>query len=309
MNDHPDISVVMGVYNAAQSLRETVESILSQEGVSLEFIVVNDGSTDETPLILEEYARRDSRLKLIHQQNCGLTKALIRGCDDASGKYIARQDAGDISLPGRLAKQFRYISNSSHAAFISCGSRFLGPNREHLYEIIPNVSDGTESLLTLELSKIKGPAIHGCTMFPREIYKHVGGYRAQFYFAQDLDLWIRMAEHGRHVVMPDILYEASVSVGSISSVYRERQIETARFILESARLRRSGLSDAEVLKEAETIRPDEKRSIGRIGRAKALYFIGMCLRRSRSPHAASYFKQALLANPLHLKSIARLLLR
>src|SRR2546422_11093904 len=92
-----DISVVLGVYNGAALLNETIESVLRQEGVKLELIAIDDGSTDDTADILTGYAARDSRVKVIHQENQGLTRALIRGCWYARGKYIARQDAGEVS--------------------------------------------------------------------------------------------------------------------------------------------------------------------------------------------------------------------
>ena len=99
-----DISVVMSVCNGSDLLAKAVNSILSQEGVSLELIVVNDGSIDGScATILDEYARRDPRVRVIHQENTGLTRALIRGCAAARGQFIARQDSDDISLPGRLA--------------------------------------------------------------------------------------------------------------------------------------------------------------------------------------------------------------
>ena len=104
MNTNPEVSVVMSVYNGASHLAATLDSILSQEGVELEFIVVNDGSSDKSGQILNDYAQRDSRLRIIHQENTGLTRALIRGCDAARGEFIARQDAGDISLPGPIEK-------------------------------------------------------------------------------------------------------------------------------------------------------------------------------------------------------------
>src|SRR5262245_30164988 len=100
MNTRPEVSVMMSVYNGASHLAATLDRILSQEGVALEFIVVNDGSTDKSSQILNDYAQRDSRLRVIHQENTGLTRALIRGCDAARGEFIARNDAGDISLPG-----------------------------------------------------------------------------------------------------------------------------------------------------------------------------------------------------------------
>src|SRR6266404_8121857 len=151
MSVSPDISVVMGVYNGEARLRETIDSILSQQDVSLEFIIVDDGSTDQTSQILEDYARHDSRVKLIQQENQGLTRALITGCAAARGKYIARQDAGDISLPNRLARQLAFIERHPDAAFVSCGTRFVGPKGEQLYEVVPDASDLTAPLLALSL--------------------------------------------------------------------------------------------------------------------------------------------------------------
>ena len=92
----PSVSVIMSVYNGANHLVKSVESILVQEGVDFEFIIVNDGSTDESGEILEAFARRDNRIRVIEQENTGLTKALIRGCKEARGKYIARQDVDDV---------------------------------------------------------------------------------------------------------------------------------------------------------------------------------------------------------------------
>src|SRR3569623_742811 len=101
----PQVSVVMGVYNGAAALPATMRSVLDQEGCALEIIVVDDGSSDDTPRLLDEWAARDARLRVIHQANTGLTGALIRGCGEVRGEFIARQDCGDRSLPGRLRSQ------------------------------------------------------------------------------------------------------------------------------------------------------------------------------------------------------------
>ncbi len=76
----PEISIVMGVYNDARHLRAALDSVLSQQGVELELIAVDDGSTDESPAILAEAAARDPRVRVVVQENAGLTRALIRGC-------------------------------------------------------------------------------------------------------------------------------------------------------------------------------------------------------------------------------------
>ena len=135
MSTSSEVSVVMSVYNGASNLAATMDSILSQEGVEFEFIVVNDGSTDKTGEILDDYARRDDRVRVIHQENTGLTRALIRGCAAATGEFIARQDAGDVSLAGRLALQLDVFRNNSNVVMTSCGTRFVGPGNEVLYEV------------------------------------------------------------------------------------------------------------------------------------------------------------------------------
>jgi glycosyltransferase involved in cell wall biosynthesis len=297
----------MSVFNGAHDLRGSVESILSQEGVDLELIVVNDGSTDDSVKILQKYST-DQRVRIINQENQGLTRALIVGCASARGEYIARQDAGDISLPGRLIKQLNSISENKDLAFVSCGTRYIGPRGEHLYDVSQESAETTSNLLSLNPDNIRGPSHHGSTFFSRSLYERVGGYRPAFYFAQDLDLWIRLAEHGGHVVIPEILYEASVTVESISGLHRKEQVALTTIMLEGARLRRKGLSEQRILNQAESIRPVVRQPASRLVRARAFYFIGSCLRQRKDPQAAHYFRQALKSYPLHLKSAVRLLI-
>jgi glycosyltransferase involved in cell wall biosynthesis len=308
MSDRPDVSVVMSVYNGAEHLRETLDSIMAQEGVSFELVVVDDGSTDQSAKILEEYASRDERVRVFQQENQGLTRSLIRGCSEARGKYIARQDAGDVSLTDRLVKQVNCFVANVDAALVSCGTRFMGPNREHLYDVSPEPSAATTRLLSLDLNEIRGPSHHGSALFSKELYNRVGGYRSSFYFAQDLDLWIRLVENGTHIILPEILYQSLVDVVSMSGLYRKEQIQTAKVILDCARRRRDGLSETPALERVGAIGPPAKRYSDRRARARSLYFIGVCLKERKNPKAPDYFKRALREYPLHVKSAARLLL-
>src|SRR5262245_247849 len=116
----PKVSVVLSVYNNADTVVVAVESIQRQTLMDWEFIVVNDGSNDESPRILDELAAADSRIQVIHQENTGLTRALIRGCSEARGEYIARLDADDVSLPERLAEQAALLDSDSRIGFVSC---------------------------------------------------------------------------------------------------------------------------------------------------------------------------------------------
>ena len=94
MMSTPEVSVVMSVYNGAQSLVRTLDSILAQQAVELELIVIDDGCDDGSGRLLDELAARHPRMRVVHQDNTGLTRALIRGCGMARGAFIARHDAG-----------------------------------------------------------------------------------------------------------------------------------------------------------------------------------------------------------------------
>jgi hypothetical protein len=167
--------------------------------------------------------------------------------------------------------------------------------------------EASTGLSALDLRGLHGPAHHGCTLFRRDLYERVGGYREQFYFAQDLDLWTRMVEHGRHVAIPEFLYDAKFTLGSISALQRQRQIESTKLILECSRLRREGGNDAQAASRARRIVPDGRQT-AQADLASALYFVGSCLSQRGDLRARRYYREALRAYPLHVKSAVRLLL-
>lgn len=310
MNERPDVSVVMSVYNGAAHLRETIDSILSQEGVSLEFIIVNDGSTDQSPQILSEYAERDLRVRILHQENQGLTKALIAGCAVATGNYIARQDVADISLPGRLLLQKSTLDRNNDVVYVSCWSEYCGPEWEFLY-VVKGTGRANSPIHTIDLTEmhgvIDGPTCHPSVMFRRESYLKGGGYRAEFYYGQDWDLWYRLAELGKFQVIEQSLYRVRILPTGISIRNRKPQQRLARLSHEALLQRSRLLSDQSILEQARSIRPDKKRR-GSSSRTKAngFYFIGECLRRNGDSRSTLYFKKATKAAPLFIKSWFRL---
>jgi glycosyltransferase involved in cell wall biosynthesis len=298
MSVKPKVSVVMGAYNGAAALGMTIESILSQANIDLEFVIVNDGSTDDSGKILDEYARRDTRVRVIHQQNAGLTRALIRGCAAAAGEFIARQDVGDVSLSGRLARQAEILAHNPGIVLTACGTRLLGPEQELLYEISQVGLELNEGLRQLSLQRIRGPSHHGSTMFRRDAYESAGGYRAAFRVAQDLDLWLRLAEIGKCLAISNILYEAAITKGSISHLHRSEQIETTKVVLECASARRSGQGDAQIIASwlRRNTRPLVRNWVPqRLQDARYYYFIGSNLRARQPERAQAYYWRALNA--------------
>lgn len=310
MNDAPDISVVMGVFNGARHLRETCESILGQERVSLEFIVINDGSTDSTAALLSEYAAKDYRVKVIHQDNQGLTKSLRRGCESACGTYIARQDVGDVSHRRRLSIQKAALDTCDELAFVSSWTAWFGPEWEFLY-IFRGAGQATLPINILSETArhgvIDGPTCHPSVMFRRATYNKVGGYRAEFFFGQDWDLWYRLAEAGKFQIIGQPLYRARIMPSGISMSQKKRQEAIARLSLAAMQQRRLGLSETNVLERADTIRPSSSLRRPHTAKAEGLYFIGECLRRNGDPRSITYFKQSINAHPLFLKAWARII--
>ena len=103
----PYISVLMSVYNGERWLRDSIDSVLSQSEGDFEFIIINDGSTDNTSAVLESY--NDERLVIVNQKNMGLTKSLNKGLGVAKGEFVARIDADDICIPNRLYEQKKHL--------------------------------------------------------------------------------------------------------------------------------------------------------------------------------------------------------
>jgi glycosyltransferase involved in cell wall biosynthesis len=304
MNKYPEVSVVMSVYNSAAHLAPTLDSILSQEGIEFEFIVVNDGSTDKSGQILNYYSQRDSRLRIVHQQNTGLTRALIRGCDAARGEFIARQDAGDISLPGRLKSQVAVLRQRDDCVFVSCWTDVIGPKGEFLYTSRgTGVASSPINVLSpqAEWGVVDGPSHHSSVMFRAKQYALCGGYRPEFYFGQDWDLWYRLSSLGTFCMLQRRLCICSITPASISGSRKAEQERFARLSRKALLVRQAGLSDEPVLQEARQILSCvAKRANSKRDRAAGNYFVGKCLLDNQNKAAFGYLLAAVKEDPLHL---------
>ena len=306
----PLISVVMSVFNGGAILAETLDSILLQQGVDLELIVVNDGSTDDTSAILSEYSDKQSRVRVLNQENYGLTLSLIRGCAEARGEFIARQDAGDLSLPNRLARQADALCSDRELLFVSCWTEFVGPKREPLYI---NRSKGNttkpEWILseTEESGVIDGPTSHGSVMFRRDSYNNVDGYRKEFVYGQDWDLWYRLGEAGKFQTVGEILYQARIALDSISAGNREKQNKIGQLSRKALSLRLQGRDDGSCLKEVVEICNERANSDLKEGNARQLYFIAECLRRNKDNRCGEYFRNAIKGEPMLWRAWVRLM--
>lgn len=303
------ISVVMPVYNGAEKLAKSIQSILDQRDVLMEIIIVDDGSTDQSEEIIRGFMERDSRIKLIKQTNQGITKALIEGCRVATGTYIARQDNGDISLPNRLSLQRESLHKNPCLVLSSTAVETVAPDGEVVFIVSQTKSEASDGLRKLSVDTITGPPHHGSVMFRKEVYEKVGGYRAEFIVAQDLDLWTRMIELGDHYSLPKVLYRAFADKNSISSTRREQQIETTHYIIECCLARKAYGSDALIVGKLR----DHNNSTSRTAQASKstdsafYYFIGSNLRKTNPSASKKYLRMSLSSNPFNVKAWLKLL--
>lgn len=209
----PLVSVVMSVYNGEKHLRKSVESILNQTFRDFEFKIINDGSTDRTKDVLETYAAKDDRIVLIHQEHMGLTKSLNKGISMAKGKYIARQDADDISKPERLEKQVVFMEAHTAVGLASSFFELIDDKGETIRICGLPLDDKTIKERLPELNQF----CHGAAVVRRESIEKVGVYREFFKFAQDYDLWLRISERYEVANMREPLYCRRESEEAISS--------------------------------------------------------------------------------------------
>ena len=304
----PAISVVMGVYNGGDAVLATIESVLDQSFRDFEFIIVDDGSTDGSREVLADFATGDERIVVVSQPNGGLTNALIAGCKRARGEVIARQDVGDRSLPTRFERQYDYLSANAGVVAVGAGCRRIGPAGEFLGEASRDVSPEEVTRGFLE----DGIGIsHTVAMFRRSAYEQVGGYRKQFRFAQDTDLWFRMTRVGKLAELPEILFEWGIDVDGISSASHDRQRRLATLARESFECGfKGGQDDSCILEDAEATSwkelPPSRVILPRDARANAEFFIGSQLYTLGDGRCREYLKRAIAQRPFRARPWAKL---
>jgi glycosyltransferase EpsE len=175
-----NISVIMPVYNEEENISQSIESILNQTYKNFELLLLDDRSTDKTYEIIKMISTRESRIRVFkNERNIGLTKCLNYLIGESKGKYIARQDADDISIKNRLEKQYKLLENSKYNA---CSTRAYVKNSNTK---IPGLSTYLPINLVM---KYKNPIIHGTLMIEKTALKNINNYDEDFYYAQDYKL-------------------------------------------------------------------------------------------------------------------------
>jgi glycosyltransferase involved in cell wall biosynthesis len=303
----PRISIVMGVCNGEETLRDTIQSIIAQTISDWEFILVDDASTDSTPQILKSYEVQDSRLRVVRQpQNRGLTHALIAGCKEAQGEFIARQDNGDYAFPLRLAKQLAFLEENQEVVAVGCGMRRIGPKCEYLGDVSRDFAPQEVTRIFLETGK---SIVHATAMIRKSAYDSVDGYRAQFRVAQDTDLWYQLCKQGLLAEMPDILNYIAIDLKGISALSSNKQRRLANIARQiydncsNSEVQRTLLKEAERISSEKTTIGEERKTNRSLGAPN--YFIGSELYALRNAQCRQYLGQAILHRYRILRSITK----
>jgi glycosyltransferase involved in cell wall biosynthesis len=226
----PRVSVLLPCYNAATYLAAALHSLLAQTFADFELIVIDDGSTDDTPAIIASFT--DPRLRCYHHANRGLAATLNRGLELVGGDYIARMDADDVSAPERFARQVAYLDAHPECGMVGTWARIIEgeclTSRCHR----PPPED---ALIKFDLL-FYNPLVHSSMMIRREVFDRVGPYAtAEQRQPQDYELWSRIMPHYRLANLPELLHDYREVPTSISRS-RKRDLTAQLEMLNRANL-------------------------------------------------------------------------
>jgi glycosyltransferase involved in cell wall biosynthesis len=223
-----DVDVVIPVRNAGSHLQRAVDSILDQEGVSVRVYVVDDGSTDSAP----DGLREDTRVVVLRATGHGIPAALEQGIGAGTAPFVARQDADDVSLPGRLAAEVAHLEEHAGIGLVATA-----------FEVVV----GRRTISTMVVGPaglpMTNPFCAGSVMVRRTVHEQAGGYRSVFACSSDYDMWLRCAEVSGVSVLPVAGYRYRLTADMTTIRRAATQAAFAELARASARARRANAPD------------------------------------------------------------------
>jgi len=228
----PYISVIMGVYNCENmvALKDTVDSIINQKFEDWEFIICNDGSTDNTLDNLKKIEKLDNRIKIIsYKENRGLGSALNSCINVSKGKYIARQDDYDISKPDRFSKQIKFLEENPDISIVGTIADVFNDKLEWGSYFVPERPSKNDFLWN-------SPFLHPSIIMKKDDLVCAGGYRISIEtrLCEDFDLFMRMYSLGmKGYNIQEKLYKYRIDIGA--QKYRPMRVR-----IEEAKVRYKG---------------------------------------------------------------------
>jgi glycosyltransferase involved in cell wall biosynthesis len=234
------ISVLIGAYNNARTLRRAIDSILRQRVDDLELIVVDDGSTDATPELVAGVD--DGRLRHLRLGHMGISRSLNAGLREASAPVVAIQDADDWSEPERFERQLAVLDAHPEVAVTGCRMREVD-ERGSILAPRTSFTPGDVRGVLMRFN----PLPNSCAAFRKEVVLELGGYDPRYLYAMDYDLWLRVAERHELVAIDETLATRQMSSLNVAARKERAQIRESIEIRARALARRRTLRGAQWL--------------------------------------------------------------
>lgn len=219
----PIVSIIMPAFNGARYLRDSIGSVLTQGFTDWELIIVNDASTDQTENIIREFAKVDSRIVYLkNETNQKLQRSLNRGLDASRGEFIARLDDDDVWMsPDKLSLQIRYMHEHRYCVLVGTWVVFINKHGHEIGKYQRIVDDATIRSTLLRSNQFT----HSSVLFRRDALERAGGhYDPALWYAEDLDLWLRLGEFGLFANIPEYVTGYRLTGHNVSTVKRQSQL-------------------------------------------------------------------------------------
>ncbi len=230
----PFVSIIIPTYNGSKCIKKAIESILDQEFLNFEIIVIDDGSTDTTSEIIKELGKRDSRVRYFkNEKNLGFVKSLNRGLKESKGKYIARLDDDDFwSDKKKLLKQVNFLL--SNPGYVLVGGGLIKVNeqgKEAVRYLLPESDEDIRK--SILVSNCFG---HSAVVFLKEAAQIVGGYDEEFGFFADRSLWLKLGTIGKFYNFQEY-FVCYLDKELDNETYRARDYQIRRKLILNIKLR------------------------------------------------------------------------
>jgi len=234
----PAITILMPAHNAAAFIGEAVASVLGQTFTNFELLIINDGSTDETVAVVQQFS--DERVRLINQPQAGIAAALNNGLQLAKAPLIARFDADDVCSNSRLQVQYDFIQAHPEYAVVGCDVEYVDAHGGFVFtHQMPAHTDADIRKLPLGIC----PFIHSGVLFVKAVIEQCGGYNERAHTFEDHFLWNQVLQQGMVCNLPQVLLKVRLNPPSLTI---DEKWRPARFLaLKRAVLRKGTITEAE----------------------------------------------------------------
>jgi|688.fasta_scaffold168706_2 glycosyltransferase involved in cell wall biosynthesis len=211
----PNITLLLPVKNGQLYIQESILNLSQIAGPADEILIIDDGSTDQTPALVKKSIQIDGRLRYIKSSGVGLVNALNLGIKESANEWIARCDVDDLYSEDRISLQKTYIRPEVSAIFTDY--KFIGSDSNELGTMPGAINSHAVSVSLAKSQRTAHPSV----MYRKTAVNDVGGYRTQDFPTEDLSLWLRMAKEGQLISVPEVLLSYRLSKDSVSGTKRK----------------------------------------------------------------------------------------